>query len=147
MNRGRIEQVAHPEVVYDKPATTFVAGFIGVSNLMPGVVKRSGASGEVELDSGVTVTPTSTGSPSASAATRWSDPEKRRSPARTSRPTGGPERRGTGRELALSRHLDPDDRPASKWRGAVDRAQPEHRRGGAAQAARRRGEGQALMGA
>jgi spermidine/putrescine transport system ATP-binding protein len=55
MNRGRIEQVADPGEVYDKPATTFVAGFIGVSNLMPGVVKRSGASGEVELDSGVTV--------------------------------------------------------------------------------------------
>ena len=56
MNHGRIEQVADPEEVYDRPATTFVAGFIGVSNLMPGVVKRSGASGELELDSGVTVT-------------------------------------------------------------------------------------------
>jgi spermidine/putrescine transport system ATP-binding protein len=55
MNNGRIEQVADPEDVYDKPASTFVAGFIGVSNLMPGVVKKSGAGGEVELDSGVTV--------------------------------------------------------------------------------------------
>ena len=55
MNQGRIEQVADPEQVYDKPATTFVAGFIGVSNLMPGVVKSSGGNGEVLLDSGVTV--------------------------------------------------------------------------------------------
>jgi spermidine/putrescine transport system ATP-binding protein len=55
MNQGRIEQVADPEQVYDKPATTFVAGFIGVSNLMPGVVKSSGANGEVQLDSGVAV--------------------------------------------------------------------------------------------
>jgi spermidine/putrescine transport system ATP-binding protein len=55
MNQGRIEQVADPEQVYDKPATTFVAGFIGVSNLMPGAVKSSGANGEVLLDSGVTV--------------------------------------------------------------------------------------------
>ncbi len=55
MNHGRIEQVADPEQVYDNPATTFVAGFIGVSNLMPGVVKSTGASGEVQLDSGVTV--------------------------------------------------------------------------------------------
>jgi spermidine/putrescine transport system ATP-binding protein len=55
MNRGRIEQVADPEEVYDKPASTFVAGFIGVSNLMPCVVKSSGANGEVQLDSGVTV--------------------------------------------------------------------------------------------
>ncbi|MEX0621253.1 MAG: ABC transporter ATP-binding protein [Solirubrobacterales bacterium] len=35
MNNGRIEQCAGPEEVYEKPATTFVAGFIGVSNLMP----------------------------------------------------------------------------------------------------------------
>jgi spermidine/putrescine transport system ATP-binding protein len=55
MNHGRIEQVADPEEVYDKPATSFVAGFIGVSNLMPGVVKNAGARGEVRLDSGVTV--------------------------------------------------------------------------------------------
>jgi spermidine/putrescine transport system ATP-binding protein len=55
MNQGRIEQVADPEEVYDKPASSFVAGFIGVSNLMPGVVKSSGANGEFQLDSGVAV--------------------------------------------------------------------------------------------
>jgi spermidine/putrescine transport system ATP-binding protein len=55
MNHGRIEQVADPEQVYDKPATDFVAGFIGVSNLMPGSVRKSGAKGEVELDTGATV--------------------------------------------------------------------------------------------
>ncbi len=55
MNHGRIEQVADPEQVYDKPATDFVAGFIGVSNLMPGAVRKTGAGGEVELDSGATV--------------------------------------------------------------------------------------------
>lgn len=41
MNEGRIEQCADPETVYDRPATTFVAGFIGVSNLMPAEVKGS----------------------------------------------------------------------------------------------------------
>ncbi len=55
MNHGRIEQVGDPEQIYDKPATDFVAGFIGVSNLMPGTVRESGANGEVELDTGVTV--------------------------------------------------------------------------------------------
>ena len=55
MNQGRIEQIGDPEQVYDRPATTFVAGFIGVSNLMPGTVKRTGEQGEVELDSGVQV--------------------------------------------------------------------------------------------
>ncbi len=54
MNRGRIEQVASPEEVYERPATTFVAGFIGVSNLMPGeVVSANGASSRVKLDAGV----------------------------------------------------------------------------------------------
>jgi spermidine/putrescine transport system ATP-binding protein len=55
MNNGHIEQVGDPEEVYDRPSTTFVAGFIGVSNLMPGTVRKSGDNGEVELDSGVTV--------------------------------------------------------------------------------------------
>ena len=40
MNRGRIEQIGEPEEVYDRPTTTFVAGFIGVSNLMPGTVTQ-----------------------------------------------------------------------------------------------------------
>jgi len=56
MNRGRIEQIGGPEEVYDRPTTTFVAGFIGVSNLMPGVIRKAGGKGEVELDSGVKVT-------------------------------------------------------------------------------------------
>jgi spermidine/putrescine transport system ATP-binding protein len=55
MNHGRIEQVDQPEQVYERPASTFVAGFIGVSNLMPGTVKKGGASGEVELDGGAKV--------------------------------------------------------------------------------------------
>jgi len=52
MNRGLVEQVADPKEVYERPATTFVAGFIGVSNLMPGVVDRAGANGLVGLDCG-----------------------------------------------------------------------------------------------
>jgi spermidine/putrescine transport system ATP-binding protein len=52
MNAGRVEQVADPEDVYERPETTFVAGFIGVSNLMPATVE---AGGEVRLDNGPTV--------------------------------------------------------------------------------------------
>jgi spermidine/putrescine transport system ATP-binding protein len=55
MNQGRIEQIGDPEEVYERPMTTFVAGFIGVSNLMPATVRKTGAQGEVELDSGVQV--------------------------------------------------------------------------------------------
>jgi spermidine/putrescine transport system ATP-binding protein len=49
MNRGHVEQVSVPEEVYDRPTTTFVAGFIGVSNLMPARVSGPGL---VKLDSG-----------------------------------------------------------------------------------------------
>jgi spermidine/putrescine transport system ATP-binding protein len=53
MQAGRIEQMGDPEDVYERPATTFVAGFIGVSNLMPGTatsVNRDRV--RVKLDSG-----------------------------------------------------------------------------------------------
>ena len=39
MNRGRYEQLADPESLYERPATRFVAGFLGVSNLLPGRVE------------------------------------------------------------------------------------------------------------
>jgi spermidine/putrescine transport system ATP-binding protein len=58
MDRGRVEQVGSPEDVYERPATTFVADFIGVSNLMPATVVGSG---EVRLDGGPTVTTASEG--------------------------------------------------------------------------------------
>ncbi len=39
-NQGRIEQVGAPAEVYERPATTFVAGFVGTSNLLGGDVAR-----------------------------------------------------------------------------------------------------------
>ena len=56
MNRGRVEQVSMPEEVYERPTTTFVAGFIGVSNLMPATVAAAnGGRGRVRLDAGIEV--------------------------------------------------------------------------------------------
>jgi spermidine/putrescine transport system ATP-binding protein len=56
MNRGVIEQLGEPEEIYERPRTTFVAGFIGVSNLMPGEVVSTGTgTAELRLDAGVTV--------------------------------------------------------------------------------------------
>ncbi len=40
-NRGRIEQVGAPADVYERPATPFVAGFVGTSNLLSGDVART----------------------------------------------------------------------------------------------------------
>ncbi len=39
MNKGRYEQLGEPEVLYERPTTRFVAGFLGVSNLLPGAVE------------------------------------------------------------------------------------------------------------
>jgi putative spermidine/putrescine transport system ATP-binding protein len=40
MNAGRIEQVGTPAEVYERPATGFVAGFVGVSNTISGEAAR-----------------------------------------------------------------------------------------------------------
>src|SRR5438270_7549975 len=53
MNRGRIEQLGTPDVVYERPASVFVAEFLGASNLLHG--KYAGVEngwGVVELDTG-----------------------------------------------------------------------------------------------
>ncbi len=40
-NRGRIEQVGTPADLYERPATAFVAGFVGTSNLLRGDAART----------------------------------------------------------------------------------------------------------
>jgi spermidine/putrescine transport system ATP-binding protein len=39
MNRGRVEQLGTPEELYERPATRFVADFIGTTNLLAGSVE------------------------------------------------------------------------------------------------------------
>ena len=48
---GRIEQVGTPAEIYDRPATPFVAGFVGTSNLLAGPVAQTllGADGQFVL--------------------------------------------------------------------------------------------------
>jgi iron(III) transport system ATP-binding protein len=50
MNAGRIEQVGTPVEVYERPATAFVAGFIGRTNLLRG---RVGVDGRVACEGGL----------------------------------------------------------------------------------------------
>jgi spermidine/putrescine transport system ATP-binding protein len=38
MSNGRIEQLGAPDELYERPQTPFVAGFLGISNLLPGTV-------------------------------------------------------------------------------------------------------------
>jgi ABC-type Fe3+/spermidine/putrescine transport system ATPase subunit len=51
MNEGVIEQVGPPREIYRRPATLFVANFVGASNCVEGVVRavRGGDRYEVEL--------------------------------------------------------------------------------------------------
>jgi ABC-type Fe3+/spermidine/putrescine transport system ATPase subunit len=50
MNEGRIQQIADPHTIYTRPVNAFVAKFIGVANLMDGIVLgRSGKSWELEI--------------------------------------------------------------------------------------------------
>ena len=42
MDRGLIRQCGSPEEIYEHPTEPFVAGFIGVSNLLPGVCENGG---------------------------------------------------------------------------------------------------------
>ena len=43
MSEGRIAQCGAPEDIYEHPAEEFVAGFIGISNLLEGVVEDEGS--------------------------------------------------------------------------------------------------------
>jgi spermidine/putrescine transport system ATP-binding protein len=43
MNAGEIEQMGSPDELYENPRTTFVANFLGQSNLIAGTVKNRGA--------------------------------------------------------------------------------------------------------
>jgi putative spermidine/putrescine transport system ATP-binding protein len=56
MNDGRIEQLGTPEEIYERPANTFVADFIGASNLIRGEVTGDGmfetADGRMPLPAG-----------------------------------------------------------------------------------------------
>ncbi|MDQ6879071.1 MAG: ABC transporter ATP-binding protein [Candidatus Dormibacteraeota bacterium] len=45
MNKGRLEQLDAPTAIYSRPATAFVAEFVGLTNRMPGMVRG----GEVEV--------------------------------------------------------------------------------------------------
>ncbi len=45
MNRGKVEQIGTPKDIYDRPQTSFVADFIGRSNLLRGTIRVAGSAG------------------------------------------------------------------------------------------------------
>lgn len=53
MRQGRIEQLGRPEELYERPTTEFVAGFLGVSNLLDGEISgRAGDLVQIRLTDG-----------------------------------------------------------------------------------------------
>jgi spermidine/putrescine transport system ATP-binding protein len=53
MRQGRVEQIGGPREIYHEPASVFVAGFIGIANLIPAVVRQmDGNRTTVELAGG-----------------------------------------------------------------------------------------------
>ncbi len=71
MRAGRLEQVAAPDELYDRPATAFVAEFVGTMNRLPGSLESDGRSVAVL---GSTV-PVQDGGPSSGPVTVLVRPE------------------------------------------------------------------------
>jgi putative spermidine/putrescine transport system ATP-binding protein len=55
MDRGRIQQIGLPHDIYESPANPFIADFIGESNILLGVVERSGTAVSLRLDGGASI--------------------------------------------------------------------------------------------
>jgi ABC-type Fe3+/spermidine/putrescine transport system ATPase subunit len=48
MRAGRVEQIAAPRAIYERPETPFVASFVGTTNLLDGVIRgRDGDAAEI----------------------------------------------------------------------------------------------------
>lgn len=94
MHEGRVEQTGTQEDVYERPATAFVARFIGQSNTVPGAV----AGGQMRMEGGETLR----------LARRYRDAENCQLSLRPERivplPPGHAEARATGR-VELSTYL------------------------------------------
>ncbi|MFC6019320.1 ABC transporter ATP-binding protein [Plantactinospora solaniradicis] len=63
MNAGRIEQIGPPRELYSRPASAFVADFMGYQNILPGVVAEVEAGQHVVRVDGSTLTVTVPGPP------------------------------------------------------------------------------------
>jgi spermidine/putrescine transport system ATP-binding protein len=69
MRAGRIEQLGSAEELYERPATQFVAGFLGVSNLLEGrVVRAAGGTLDIELATGQRIRAVEAGATNAGGA-------------------------------------------------------------------------------
>ncbi|RTL86404.1 MAG: ABC transporter ATP-binding protein [Hyphomicrobiales bacterium] len=52
MRAGKVEQIDSPVDIYERPATRFVAGFVGETNFVQGFIRRDGAAATFETPFG-----------------------------------------------------------------------------------------------
>ena len=139
MSEGKVEQLADPRTLYERPASAFVAGFIGVSNLLEleAPRPRDGLVG-VEFGEGQRLLAPDPGAADGAAA--GDDPpraDQTRRRRRRPRLLVAPPRRG--RRDRLPRLDDPADR-RPLLRRAARRPPAERRRGRPQRPRRRRGD-------
>ena len=99
MNKGRYEQLGDPEGLYERPTTRFVAGFLGISNLLPATVAGTA--------DGYAHRPARRRRPGPGAERRWS------TATRTSRSASDPRRSGCTRPTRTSRPAPTSSREPS----------------------------------
>lgn len=76
MRHGRIDQLGGPEDVYEHPATEFVAGFLGASNLLDGEVASLNGTARIRLRTGETIAAEDTSADAGSVVKVGVRPEK-----------------------------------------------------------------------
>ncbi len=50
LHQGRLAQVGTPADIYERPASRFVAAFMGAANILPGTVRTAGPGATLDLD-------------------------------------------------------------------------------------------------
>jgi putative spermidine/putrescine transport system ATP-binding protein len=90
-NHGRIEQIGSPAEVYERPATGFVAGFVGVSNVLEGDVANAIADDPHPFTirpEKISIRSRPTRAPRRDASARWSTSARRRATSSSSMRAG-----------------------------------------------------------
>lgn len=76
MNGGRVEQMGAPTDLYENPRTTFVANFLGQSNLLSGEVRHRGSELSVDVNGNTFLLPSHRAATEASRVWVGVRPEK-----------------------------------------------------------------------
>ena len=129
MNAGQIEQMGHPEELYDLPRTSFVANFVGQSNLGVGEITGTDGDNLVVEVAGTTVRIPQGPVRGPRAARSCSGCGRRRSASAASQPDRRRQRRqGHRRRRLVHRRRDPVPRhgPQRQHLGRL-RAEPRRR--------------------